>query len=474
MVKKYSNNYRLDIAYATIFKNINSTEEIPIHIALNITSGDNLTKSDMDQGSYNVYGGGGNTGNTHSKFNIDYKTIGIGRVGARCGCVFEIQENSWVTDNALLIQSFDKRFSLNFLRHFLSYSDLGQYANNAMQPVISKARIKDVTLPLISIEEQNVIAEILDSIEKNEKFESTDYNLLISKISLIDHWENLNKEIQIQKQLLTQLKQSILQEAIQGKLTEDWRKRHPELVSGSHSAVNLLQRIKKEKQQLIADKKTKKEKPLPPITKEEIPFELPNGWVWCRLGDISHTITKGSSPKWQGVQYVDEGVLFVTSENVGTNEIILKKKKFVQERFNEIEPRSILNKGDILTNIVGASIGRTAIWNLDFVANINQAVCLIRFPDDYFNKQFLINILNSDFGIKLMMDNQFDTGRGNLSLGAVSNFKIPLPSKNEQKAIVEKVEALMQKCTALEKEIKQSETNAKMLMQAVLKEAFEG
>jgi type I restriction enzyme S subunit len=284
----------------------------------------------------------------------------------------------------------------------------------------------------------------------------------------------IESEIQTQKQLLTNLKQAILQEAIQGKLTQDWRTRHPELVEGQHSAEHLLQRIKAEKAQLIKEGKLKKEKPLPKITQEEIPFEIPKGWVWCRLGDISHTITKGSSPKWQGVQYVDEGVLFITSENVGTNEILLKRKKYVQEKFNEIEPRSILEKGDILTNIVGASIGRTTLWNLDFVANINQAVCLIRFPDNYFNKQFLINIQNSDFGLKLMMDNQFDTGRGNLSLGAVSNFKIPSPPLEEQKAIVEKVEILMQKCTALEAEIKQSETNAQMLMQAVLKEAFEG
>ena len=85
MIKKYSNNYRLDIAYATVFKILNIIEQIPIHKALNITSGDNLTKNDMVAGSYNVYGGGGLTDNTHSEFNIDFKTIGIGRVGARCG-----------------------------------------------------------------------------------------------------------------------------------------------------------------------------------------------------------------------------------------------------------------------------------------------------------------------------------------------------------------------------------------------------
>ena len=245
MVKKYTDNYRLDIAYATIFRNLEPIEEISIHTALNITSGDNLTKKDMVSGTHIVYGGGGETGNTHLEFNVDYKTIGIGRVGARCGCVFEIIPNSWVTDNALMIQSYDKRFSLDFLRHFLSYSDLGQYANNAMQPVISKTRIKDVTIPLIDIQQQNALSKILDSIEKNENFESNDYNLLKSKIKIIDNWETLNVEIKIQNDLTAQLKQSILQEAIQGKLTADWRAQNP----NAEPSSELLKRIKAVKAQ---------------------------------------------------------------------------------------------------------------------------------------------------------------------------------------------------------------------------------
>jgi type I restriction enzyme S subunit len=303
--------------------------------------------------------------------------------------------------------------------------------------------------------------------------EGNEQKVLLDKIlSFKSGQTKLDSEIQTQKLLTTQLKQSILQEAIQGKLTADWRAKRALSGAEVEPASELLKRIKAEKAQLIKDKKIKKEKPLPPITAADIPFELPEGWVWCRLGDISHLITKGSSPKWQGINYVDEGILFITSENVGTNEILLNKRKFVEHRFNEIEPRSILEKGDILTNIVGASIGRTAIWQEEIIANINQAVCLVRFPDSSLNKQYLVNILNSDFGISLMMDNQFDTGRGNLSLGAISKFKIPFPPIEEQKAIVEKVESLMQKCQALEDEIKTSEANAQMLMQAVLKETF--
>lgn len=378
---------------------------------------------------------------------------------------------------------FDSFYLENdFLKYWLLSPFIKEYFLDMISgfnsPSISMNQFLDTPVPVAPIEEQKIIISFFNSLGSKQKKNSNILpNELIDGIIKLDNLQeyfyNLKDGIEKRKLLIPQVKQAILQEAIQGELTEEWRTHHPELVSGSHSAENLLKRIKTEKVQLIKEGKIKKEKPLPKITPEKIPFEIPKGWVWCKLGDISYTITKGSSPKWQGVQYVDEGVLFITSENVGTNEILLKRKKYVQEKFNEIEPRSILEKGDILTNIVGASIGRTTLWNLDFVANINQAVCLIRFPDNYFNKQFLINILNSDFGLKLMMDNQFDTGRGNLSLGAVSNFKIPFPSLEEQKVIVEKVEELMQKCTALEAEIKQSETNAQMLMQAVLKEAFE-
>ena len=92
---------------------------------------------------------------------------------------------------------------------------------------------------------------------------------------------SVNTEITHQQTLLGKLKQAILQEAIQGKLTEDWRTAHPDV----EPASQLLHRIQAEKSRLIAEKKLRKEKPLPKITPEEIPFEIPKGWEWCRMGD---------------------------------------------------------------------------------------------------------------------------------------------------------------------------------------------
>ncbi len=273
-------------------------------------------------------------------------------------------------------------------------------------------------------------------------------------------------ELSHQLQLVKKLRQQLLQDAVQGKLVEQNPKDEP--------ASELLKKIKAEKAKLIAEKKLKKEKELPPIKPVEIPFEIPENWVWCRLGDICNTITKGSSPNWQGVQYVDEdiGILFITSKNVDSFKIDLTKATYVEEKFNEIEPRSILKKGDLLTNIVGASIGRTALFDLDVIANINQAVCILRIEHDLINKDYLLNLMNSDLALKMMFESQFAPGRANLSMGNIASFTIPLPPLAEQNRIVQKLDELMQYCNELEVSIKQSESQNEKLLQQVLREAL--
>ena len=99
----------------------------------------------------------------------------------------------------------------------------------------------------------------------------------------------IDEEIQTQQTLLKKLRQSILQEAIEGKLTASWREQNPDL----ESASKLLEKIKAEKEQLIKEKKIKKQKPLPPINEDEIPFDLPEEWVLCRLQEVSNNIHYG-------------------------------------------------------------------------------------------------------------------------------------------------------------------------------------
>ena len=348
--------------------------------------------------------------------------------------------------------SFDENTTdIEFLKSFLKSIEF----KNALKEQVPggiKTEIKPKhLLPLIveiptDIKDQREVVKLLQS--RNTKVDA------------------ISSEVNHQLDLVKKLRQQLLQDAVQGKLVEQNKNDEP--------ASELLKKIKAEKQKLIAEKKLKKEKELPPIKPEEIPFEIPENWSWCRLGQICDTITKGSSPNWQGVQYVEEakGILFITSKNVDSFKIDLSKATYVEEKFNEIEPRSILKKGDLLTNIVGASIGRTALFNLDVIANINQAVCILRIEHNLINKDYLLNLMNSDLALKMMFESQFAPGRANLSMGNISSFTIPIPPLTEQIRIVQKVHELMQYCDEIETSIKQSESQNEKLLQQVLREAL--
>ena len=280
------------------------------------------------------------------------------------------------------------------------------------------------------------------------------------------------------------LKNALLQEAVQGKLVPQ--------IANEGNAKDLLEEIRKERGESLplaparkrssatpsAGSKAARNARFAPITEDEIPFEIPESWCWCRLGELAEIITKGSSPSWQGINYVDKGILFVTSENVGDEELLLSKRKFLEQKFNEIQPRSILQKGDILTNIVGASIGRTAIFDLDIKnANINQAVALIRLKNKQLNS-YIVKVLNSKTIIDQMTDNTVNTARANISLTTVENFKIPLPPLAEQKRIVaaiEKFMPLIEEYGKKETELKAfNEQIGTLTKKAILQEAVQG
>ena len=168
---------------------------------------------------------------------------------------------------------------------------------------------------------------------------------------------------------------------------------------------------------------------------DEIPFELPDGWSWSRLASLTAIITKGASPKWQGVDYTSSGTMFITSENVGVETLLLESPKFLPEKINEIQPRSILETHDILTNIVGASIGRTCEYTLVDSANTNQAVAIIRLiAVDMVS--YVVKCLNSDYCVNLMFANQVNVARANLSLSSLANFLIPIPPLKEMYRII--------------------------------------
>ena len=200
-----------------------------------------------------------------------------------------------------------------------------------------------------------------------------------------------------------------------------------------------------------------------------------NNWGKEQIKHLTSLVTKGSSPNWQGVNYVDNGgIFFLTSKNVGEGELLLNNKKYLEEKFNDIQKTSILKKGDVLTNIVGASIGRTAIFDLEEITNINQAVCLMRcLPDKIYN-YYLMYLLNSPFFKNILHDNEVNNARANLSLTFFKNLLIPLPELSEQIKIVEAIKRFLEKTKKLETVYLKKTDDLEELKKSVLQKAFNG
>ncbi len=163
---------------------------------------------------------------------------------------------------------------------------------------------------------------------------------------------------------------------------------------------------------------------------------IPSDWMVERGEQLAEKITKGASPNWQGFSYVDDGILFVTSENVRDGYLDVSNPKFVESGFNEKQKNSTLSRGDVLINLVGASIGRSCRFftDLSFVANINQAVCLFR-PNCRSNPDYLHQFLQAPSTIRRLVGSQADGARPNISLSDIRTFYFLLPPVPEQMKI---------------------------------------
>lgn len=200
-----------------------------------------------------------------------------------------------------------------------------------------------------------------------------------------------------------------------------------------------------------------------------------DSWLDTYVGDCSNLITKGASPRWQGVTYTDDKsqTLFVTSENVREGFMDWSREKYLDNTINEIQKRSILQTGDVLVNIVGASIGRSAIFNRECLANTNQAVCLVRVKPKLLN-EYLCYYFNSPLALRYYDDNKVETARANISLANIRDMPIYLPSLWEQQEIVKRLN------TMIEQEIEILATTEKAIEQinvikkSILARAFRG
>lgn len=370
-----------------------------------------------------------------------------------------------------------KSYSKTKAIKFSEFLPIIKWWNNREESDISwKVRIEDlkdwdldIKNPTINAEEVGDPKEHLKSYITNENNFDETLNNIFSTLGIVEN-ETLN-EILINHNYLfnnlsviKQLKKSILQEAIQGKLTEDWRVENSDI----EPASVLLKRIKSEKKQLLKDKKINKLKTLPPIKNDEIPFELPAGWSWCRFKDIVNFQLGKTPASKQATYWINGKYEWLNIGDMIHNGFITKTtKKITQKAIDNVFKTQKIVPVNTLLMSFKLTVGKVSINKIPLYHN--EAIISI-FPYRGMSQSFLFNVLpvitELSASKKVLMGQTFNSG-------SLSTMLVPLPPELEQKAIVEKVENLVRKVTVLESEIKNSAVNAEMLMKSVLKEAFE-
>lgn len=244
--------------------------------------------------------------------------------------------------------------------------------------------------------------------------------------------------------IASDLRQSVLQAAMQGKLTTQ--------KAEDGDAKDLLLAIRAEKEKLVQEKKIKKGKPLAPITDEEIPFDIPDNWVWCRLEDLSYFIGDGihGTP-----QYSPSGTFFfINGNNLNQGKIQIKNttKKVSDDEASKYAVN--LNENTLLVSING-TLGNYAFYQEEKIL-LGKSACYITLHPDVF-KYYLALLIQTSYFQQYALGVATGSTIKNVSLKAMRYFTVPLPPLPEQQRIVARVEVLMKEIDELEQTEKELE-----------------
>lgn len=316
----------------------------------------------------------------------------------------------------------DDEFLLLYLDSPLFFSEIKKYDNGTAQPNLAAKSLEQFLIPLPPLYEQKRIVAKIEEL-----------------LPLVDRYAVAYEKLeQFNTKFPEDMKRSILQYAIQGKLVEQRAE--------EGTGEELYQQIQAEKQQLIEEKKIKKEKPLAEISEDEIPFDIPGSWKWVRVGEIfAHNTGKAMNSTAKKVDKPGSVKRFITTSNLYWNSFDFSSVKEMFFSDDELE-RCTVTKGDLLMCEGGAYYGRTAIWNYDYDICFQNHVHRLR-PYKAVELRFFYHLFY--FYKSMNMMNAKGTAMPGLSSQTLHQMVVPLPPLSEQKRIVAKIEELLPLCERL-------------------------
>ena len=334
--------------------------------------------------------------------------------------------------------------SASFLHQYLQF-----YKDRVLVPLmkgvanvsLSMHDIANIEIPIPPIAKQNKLAQLLVSVQEKQK-----------EIAI---------EFERQAKYAKLLRRNILQDAIEGKLTADWRKEHPvQKGNPDYDAEALFELIQKER------KVDKKRKTLPPILDVEKPFELPTGWKWVRLGEIANVV-RGGSPRPAGDKaYYDGNIPFLKVADLTATEdkelyaytYTIKEAGLYKTRFVEKETLMLTNSG--------ATLGVPKICMI--ATTFNDGIAAFLGIKQRILKDYMFYLLKSktQWFLKEAARGQ---GQPNLNSDIIANTIATFPPLKEQEVIVNQIENLLSKATELETQIKERVRLSERLISGIIR-----
>lgn len=360
------------------------------------------------------------------------------------------------------------------------YEGLLDKATGSATPIINRGKWEELLVPIAPLPEQHrIVAKVdelmtlCDQLEQQTEASIEAHQVLVTTLlDTLTNSANANELMQNWKMVaehfdtlfttidsIDQLKQTILQLAVMGKLVPQDPNDEP--------AAKLLERIAEEKEQLIKEKKIKKQKALPPITDDEKPFELPQGWVWCYLQDLFSVVTDGDH---QAPPKADSGVPFLVIGNLNTGNIKFESCNFVPESyFQKLDWTRQPAKGDLLYTVTGS-------YGIPILVTENKPFCVQRHVAILNSTQntpieFIRHVLLSKYSFDFATSVATGIAQKTVPLSGLRRMPVPLPPTNEVLAILETIDVMMSICEQLKDHLTECKITQLHLTDAIVEQA---
>lgn len=354
-----------------------------------------------------------------------------------------------LADNNVMGVTPLENVSNKYIFYFLHTIDLALHSRSTTIPSIRKSDIEELPISFPALAEQQEIVRQLD--------------IMLAQV------EQIKARLDAIPAILKKFRQSVLADAVSGKLTEEWRQ--ASLTKESVDSFLDIEKLRKDNYLTLNPDLKKKKSSIECQIDADYLFEIPNSWAFTSWGKISEWITYGFT---KPMPKSESGKKLLTAKDVQNFNIKIEDANFTtEEAYISLSDKDRPQQGDLLITKDG-TIGRSGLVRTDIPFCINQSVAVCWLRSTGMNKDYLEYLANSEFTQKFVFDKAQGMAIQHLSIIDFAKCPVPVPPKEEQDVIVIKLDALYKYSKSIENLVQSAQRRVNLLTQSILAKAFSG